>query len=97
VTQWVLVAVAAPALFRDLGPDVVGLALESYDPDAYDGRGDAAFTGDPAKAKRFPDSRAAMTEWTRQSVVRPLREDGKPNRPLTAFTVSPMPMDEWVA
>jgi hypothetical protein len=45
-------------------------------------------TTDPAKAKQYPDHGAAMEDWRRQSVRRPFRPwDGKPNRPLTAFTV----------
>lgn len=41
-------------------------------------------TDDPRKALRFPDALAATEKW-RQSYG--LRPDGKPNRPLTAWTV----------
>jgi hypothetical protein len=41
----------------------------------------------------FEDHAAAMEVWTRQSRVRPLRPDGKPNRPLTAYTISIEPLD----
>lgn len=61
--------------------------LESFDVDAHDGRGDAAWTSDVARAMRFPDVGAAMTAWRTQSTVRPLRDDGLPNRPLTALTI----------
>jgi hypothetical protein len=37
---------------------------------------------------RFADLAAAVACWKRQSTVRPLRPDGKPNRPLTAFTIT---------
>lgn len=56
------------------------------DVDAFDGRGDAVF-GTLAAARVFADAGAALAYWKRQSTVRPLRPDGKPNRPLSAFTV----------
>jgi hypothetical protein len=40
-----------------------------------------------AKARGFSSSTEALEHWRRQSVVYPLRPDGKPNRPLTAYTV----------
>lgn len=63
--------------------------LESYDVDAHDGLGAAQLTQDRDKALQFDDAGAALTAWKTQSTVRPLRADGKPNRPLTAFTVEP--------
>jgi len=38
-------------------------------------------------AMRFDDVGEAMEFWRRQSTVMPFRPDGKPNRPLTAFTI----------
>ena len=64
----------------------IGQYLISCDVDAFDGRGDARF-GSLDEALRFEDHRAAFEYWRRQSTVRPLRADGRPNRPLTAFTV----------
>jgi hypothetical protein len=62
--------------------------LATYDPEARDGRGDATWTTDRAKARRFADLRAAMECWRQVPKARPVRPDGKPNRPLTAFTVT---------
>lgn len=45
-------------------------------------------TDDPRKALAFEDVAAAWETWTRQCKRTPLRPDGKPNRPLTAFTVA---------
>jgi hypothetical protein len=59
-----------------------------YDPDAHDGFGDVELSDDPARALRFVDFTAAHAAWVRQSRVRPLRSDGRPNRPLTAYTVA---------
>jgi hypothetical protein len=38
-------------------------------------------------AMRFPSGAAALACWQTQSTRHPLRADGKPNRPLTAFSV----------
>lgn len=74
-----------------------GRYLERHDPDwtppgtrkPYRLTGMAWWTNDRAKAQRFPDPLAAFMEWKRQSTVMPIRPwDGKPNRPLTAYTIS---------
>jgi hypothetical protein len=70
--------------------------LVSSDPDAFKGRGDAQFTTDPSRAKRFVDAKAALQYWRRESTVQPYRDDGKPNRPLTAYTVEVKPLPETV-
>jgi hypothetical protein len=62
--------------------------LKSYDPDGRRGFGDIAWTFSKDKAKRFPDMSAAWAEWKRTSTVRPTRDDGRPNRPLTAYHVT---------
>jgi hypothetical protein len=61
--------------------------LKWYDIEKFDGRGHAEWTKDITQAMRFPDRAAAMLAWNMQSKVKPLRDDGKPNKPLTAFTV----------
>jgi hypothetical protein len=66
----------------------VGQYLEWSDPDANDGLGDDRWTDDPAKAKRFKSFAAAALCWKAQSTVRPLRDDGEPNRPMTAYSVT---------
>lgn len=65
--------------------------IASIDVDARDGRGLATFTDNPARALLFSNAPAALLTWKTQSVVRPLRADGKPNRPLTAFTCEVRP------
>lgn len=62
--------------------------LKDADIEAHDGRGSATWTVDRAEAKQFADFIAAFEFWRAQSTKRPLREDGEPNRPLTAFTCS---------
>ena len=74
--------------------DPVHQWLVSSDPDAFRGRGDMELTHDPSKAKRFVDAKAALQYWRRESTVQPYRSDGKPNRPLTAFTVEIKPLPE---
>mgnify|MGYP001563947691 FL=1 len=65
-----------------------GQYVRSYDPDGNDGRGDLEITSDPASALVFEDVKQALAAWKAQSAARPLRWDGKPNRPLSAFTVT---------
>lgn len=77
------------------GDDAVGNYLESFDVEAHGGRGLACFTPHSHEALRFESTAAAMECWRTQSKTRPLREDGKPNRPLTAFTMSVEPVSEF--
>jgi hypothetical protein len=63
--------------------------LKSFDPDAFFGRGHIVETRDIRQAKRFVDLGSLFTEWKRQSNIKPLRPDGKPNRPLTAYSMTP--------
>lgn len=68
---------------------VDGTYIKSYVPDTDpEGRGDLVVTHDTLAAKRFPDFIDAVSFWKQQSKRNPLRPDGKPNRPLTAYTVT---------
>jgi hypothetical protein len=79
----IILVLAAEA---DWFPDAhVGQALAFYDPDSYFGAGEF----------RFPSAADAFDEWKRVSTVRPIRHDGKPNRPLSAFTLKVMPVEDW--
>jgi len=71
-----------------------GEYVREYDPgyvhsDGYDG-GLLETTADRALARRFATPYAALEYW-RQSFG--TRADGKPNRPLTAWTVEVMPAE----
>lgn len=61
-----------------------GEYVKEYDPTAYAGRGYLVTTPDKAQARRFPDGGAATEYWRQSAGIRP---DGRPNRPLTAWTV----------
>lgn len=80
--EWVLFA------HNDMLHEVNAWVLDC-DVDARNGYGRIRFTQDRARAKRFPSVIEALDYWKRPSTVRPLRDDGKPNRPLTAYTVEP--------
>lgn len=71
-----------------IGDNVEGSYVKWYDPDAFGGRGDMKATTKIEEAKKFTHAGAAMEFYRQVSTVRPLRNDGRPNRPLTAFTVS---------
>lgn len=65
-----------------------GRYVSRYDINAHDGRGQVWTTDNPREAIHFMTPVRAMRFYQRVSTVKPTREDGKPNRPLTAFTVS---------
>lgn len=71
-----------------------GVWLVSADVDAFDGRGDVAFSTDPAEAMTFASIREAMAFWKQPSTVRPYRPDGKPNRPISALTIEVVAVPE---
>lgn len=70
------------------GEVVTGKYLEWSDPDGRNGLGDDRWTTDSAKAKRFATHGAAWECWRAQSRTRPVRPDGKANRPMTAYSVT---------
>lgn len=77
-------------------PAPIGQYLKSYDPNAHDGRGTAEWTADIDAAMVFSDPTSLLKYWKQVSRVRPVRPDGKPNRPLTAFTILIEPAREKV-
>jgi hypothetical protein len=64
-----------------------GAFLAGYDPDGHGGRGAVTWTTDWHQAWLFESHKAAFNTWRATSKVRPVRGDGKPNRPLTACSV----------
>lgn len=72
-----------------IGPsDVASGYLKSFDPEAHDGQGDAVLTDEVSEAMKFDTFTEAYEFYHSVPMSRPIREDGRPNRPLTAFTVS---------
>jgi hypothetical protein len=71
-----------------------GEYLKSFDHEVYDGQGLGVFTKSLARAKRFDTHEDVFAFWNMQSASRPLRPDGKPNKPLTALSVKIEPVDE---
>lgn len=72
----------------------IGLWLHDYDANAYEGRGQASLTKYKDRAKRFESKEAAFEYWRQVSKRQPKRDDGKPNRPLTAYTIELLPENE---
>jgi len=64
--------------------DIAGY-VSRYDPDAFDGGGDVETTYDIKRAIVFASYQEALEFSRRTSTVRPLRDDGLPNRPLATF------------
>jgi hypothetical protein len=75
---------------RDAG-DITGAWLVWYDPAGNNGNGDAAWSHDPADAARFTDREWAEL-YAAAPVNRPLRPDGKPNRPITMLNLLIVPV-----
>lgn len=69
-------------------PKFNGQFLVAYDPEALGGMGSFVWSSDVSQAMQFSDAGEAFKLWTSIPVSRPVRPDGKPNKPLTAFTIS---------
>jgi len=68
--------------------EMIQAFVQECNVDAHGGRGAVLLTYDIHQAKHFSSVMEAMEFWKRQSNVLPIRPDGKPNRPLTAYTVT---------
>jgi hypothetical protein len=69
----------------------VGVPVGSYlasCPEGDNGNGVAEWTRDPSQAMTFASAEAATECYRAVPYNRPLRQDGKPNRPLTMFSVA---------
>lgn len=51
------------------------------------GRGRVVLTSHEAEALQFTDVTEALAFWRQRSRSMPMRPDGKPNRPITAYSV----------
>jgi hypothetical protein len=72
--------------------------LEWYDPDKPDeAEPMMGFTYELAKAKRFSTAVDVFEEWRRIRKPDPVRPDGKPNRPLSAFTIEAVRIEDGSA
>lgn len=70
--------------------------LKSCDFEAYGGRGLVILTFDVREAISFETKAEAFTFWMRSPSCRPTRDDGRPNRPLTAYTVEIVPVADYL-
>lgn len=65
----------------------VPLYVRSADFEGDEGRGTIVLTTVPGDAMQFENAIDAMEFWRTESKTVPVRPDGRPNRPLTAYTV----------
>jgi hypothetical protein len=72
----------------------VGQYLQYFDHEANDGRGYADFTFNKDLAMKFQDMKAALQFWQKIPACRSLRDDGKPNRPMTCVTMEFLKLDK---
>lgn len=68
--------------------------LKEFDINFKDGAGAASTTVDPKEAMVFESLAAAVALWKSVSPLKPVRKDGRPNRPLTTFSVTFENVDE---
>lgn len=61
-----------------------GQYLKDFDFEADAGRGEITLTADIKQAKRFGQMADAIEFYRTSPKCKPLRPDGRPNRPLTA-------------
>ena len=71
-----------------------GRYLMDFDVAVHPGHGSFPSTPSIRRAKHFANAGDATKFWQTQSLVVPLRTDGLPNRPLTAYTIEIVPTDE---
>ena len=69
-----------------------GQCIKTFNPDANNGRGLITACSSKIEAKRFKTTADAHSFWMTQSTIDPVRPDGQPNRPLTAFTIEIIPV-----
>lgn len=67
--------------------------LKTFDIEAYNGGGTLTYTSDWREAHQFKDAHDLLKTWGAQSTTRPLRGDGKPNRPLTSCSIEIVPLE----
>lgn len=73
---------------------ICGEYVKTYDPEAYGGLGCATFTDNVKEAMKFDTASDAKTFVSQVPANRPLRADGRPNRPLRCFTLTIKPGED---
>ena len=66
--------------------------LKEFDFEARNGLGTIITTDSIQEAKSFSGIAEAAEFWKTISTTRPIRPDGKPNRPFTAYTILMVPI-----
>lgn len=86
ITNGVVLQVQGVAGGSGRMPPVATYVMEC-DFEANNGIGTVIFTHNREHAKHFDSPIEALSYWRTQSKTVPLRPDGKPNRPLTAYNI----------
>lgn len=86
-TRWVIRIVSLAGVVGVRKNGLEGQYVKFYNPEDNDGWGSVESTSHIEEALTFNSSEDAVRTWRAVPEKRPLRPDGKPNRPLTAFTV----------
>jgi len=70
-----------------------GQYLKAFDFEAHNGVGEITLTADLTEAKRFNNLAEAFAFYQTTPACRPVRADGRPNRPLTATNWHMVPLE----
>lgn len=96
-----LIGLAVGPMLNQIPTPFDGKYLKEYDPskDGVDADGRAMVahiitTPDIDEALQFPSHTEAWECWKQVDPRKPMRADGRPNRPLTAFTVQILTIGE---
>jgi len=73
----------------------IGKFLEMYDPEFQGGHGMVSWSHSIIRAKQYPTKVEAWADWSAIPASRPIRDDGKPNRPLTSFSIEVLPTSDF--
>jgi hypothetical protein len=88
----IIIELVADATTGELFAEPTYLEDMDFERDSIAG---AKLTRHKRKAKQFPSAAAALEYWRTQSKTHPIRRsDGKPNRPLTGWSITFVTLDE---
>lgn len=93
MTEYVLRVWGVPSR-PQLNPRFAGKYVSYFDAEAENGRGEFKVTEHIDQALRYESIEAAVREYRTIPKNKPVRYDGKPNRPMTSLTVEVVAVEE---
>src|SRR5262245_29112043 len=91
LAEEIMVVIKCAGFANGMKCSVLHQYLESYNPDGDARKPLSVWTKNVWRARRFADAGEAFECWRQVRKSDPVREDGQPNRPLTAFSIEVLP------